>query len=62
MFRLGDLKTNSHLCILRVRVLSHKVLDGKGVQNIFVVFSLMVLAELVGHDNSADCVLRLASL
>ena len=41
--------------------MSYKVLDCEGMQNVLVIFSLVVLAVLVGHDDCADSVLSLAS-
>ena len=61
MFRLGDLQTDSHFFVLVVRILSYVVFNGKGVQDVFVVFCLVVVAQLVGHDHCTSGILCLTS-
>ena len=43
-------------------VLSHKLFNGKSVQNILVIFSLMIGTKLVTHDDSALGLVSHASL
>ena len=61
MLRFGYLETNSHLVGCVVTHLLHVLFDSKCRQYIFVVLSLVILAELVAHNNSAQSCISLAS-
>jgi len=43
-------------------MLADKVLKGEGVQNVFVILSLVILAVLVCHDDCTCSLMGLASL
>ena len=63
MFGLSYLKTNLNILALSIWVvLSHKLFDGQSVQNILVIFSLMISTKLVTHYNSTLCLVSQASL
>ena len=60
MFGLGNLKADGEGPSEWV-VLPLVLLDGKGEQNIAVIFNLVVAAVLVGHDDGARGLVRTAT-
>lgn len=59
----GNLQTNSHLMLLSSLLDMHLfdiLFYCKSIQNILVIFSLMILTELITHDNRTLGSLRLA--
>jgi hypothetical protein len=63
MFGLSYLETNLQVLTLSIWVvLSHKLFNGKSVQNILVIFSLMIGTKLVTHNDSALGLVSHASL
>jgi hypothetical protein len=59
---LRNLQTNAHFLVHGSWVLAHKVLDCEGVEDVLIIFGLVILAELVSHDDCTCGKLSLASL
>lgn len=62
MLRLCYLETNLQVLTLIWVVLSHKLFDSEGVQDVFVIFGLMIGTKLVAHNDGTLCFVSQAPL